>query len=149
MDQPTPQYVPTTDQFVCVVNKKIEPAKLLNALGHMAAGLMSQHKDDMGAMRFRNFIDKDKTIHPTISENGFIVLRADNGNQIRTLRNRLIEERVTFTDFTETMTGGTYIDQQEKFDATPESDLEYYGICFFMNKEKSKELTRKFSLYVG
>ena len=143
------EYIPTTDQFVCVVNKKIEAPKLLNALGHMTAGLMSQYKDDMTAMRFRDFIDKDKTIHPTISENGFIVLRADNGNQIRTLRNKLIEENIKFTDFTETMTGGTYVDQQNKFDATSEQDLEYYGVCFFMDREKSRELTKKFSLYVG
>lgn len=143
------EYIPTTDQFVCVVNKKIEAPKLLNALGHMTAGLMSQYKDDMTAMRFRDFIDEDKTIHPTTSENGFIVLRADNGNQIRTLRNKLIDERIRFTDFTETMTGGTYVDQQNKFDITNELDLEYYGICFFMDKEKSREFTKKFSLYVG
>jgi hypothetical protein len=143
------EYIPTTDQFICVVNKKIEVPKLLNALGHMTAGLMSQYKDDMGAMRFRDFVDKDKTVHPTTSENGFIVLRADNSNQIRTLRNNLIEGGVKFTDFTETMTGGTYVDQQNKFDITSEQDLEYFGICFFMNKEKSRELTKKFSLYVG
>src|SRR5947207_3038935 len=111
------EYIPTTDQFVCVVNKKIEAPKLLNALGHMTAGLMSQYKGDMSVMRFRDFIDKDKSIHPTTSENGFIVLRADNSNQIRTLRNKLIEENIKFTDFTETMTGGTYVDQQNKFDA--------------------------------
>ncbi len=143
------EYILTIDQFVCVVNKKIEAPKLLNALGHMTAGLMSQYKDDMSAMRFRDFIDKDKTVHPTTSENGFIVLRADNSNQIRTLRNKLIEEHVKFTDFTETMTGGTYVDQQNKFDITNELDLEYYGVCFFMDKEKSREFTKKFSLYVG
>lgn len=143
------EYIPTTDQFVCVVNKKIEAPKLLNALGHMTAGLMSQYKDDMSAMRFRDFTDKDKTIHSTTSENGFIVLRADNSNQIRTLRNKLIEEHIKFTDFTETMTGGTYVDQQNKFDVTNELDLEYYGVCFFMDKERSREFTKKFSLYVG
>jgi len=143
------EYIPTTDQFICVVNKKIEAPKLLNALGHMTAGLMSQYKDDMRPMRFRDFIDKDKSAHPTTSENGFIVLRADNSNQIRSLRNSLIEKHIKFTDFTETMTGGTYVDQQNKFDITKEIDLEYYGVCFFMNKEESRELTKKFSLYVG
>lgn len=143
------EYIPTTHQFVCVVNKKIPAPQLLNAVGHMAAGLVNQHLQDTSLMRFRNFIDKDKTIHPSTSENGFIVLRSENSNQIRTLRNKLIEEKIVFTDFTATMVPGTYVDQQNNFDKTSELDLEYFGVCFFAEKEKSKDLTKKFSLYVG
>jgi hypothetical protein len=142
-------FIPKTDQFVCVLNKKIEPSKLLNALGHMTAGLVYQHRNNLSPMRFRDFVDMSQSIHPTTSENAFIVLRADNGNQLRTLRNRLISEKIPFTDFTRTMVDGTYVTQQEKFDHTAEADLEYFGVCFFMNKEKSRELTKKFSLYVG
>ncbi len=100
-------------------------------------------------MRFRDFIDKDKTIHPSTSENGFIVLRSENSNQIRTLRNKLIEEKMLFTDFTQTMVPGTYADQQHEFDKTAEQDLEYFGVCFFAERDRSRELTKKFSLYVG
>ena len=114
----------------------------------MAAGLVYQNRDELSAMRFRDFVDKDKSIHPSTSENGFIILRSNNSNQIRTLRNRLIAEDIHFTDFTETMVTGTYVEQQEEFDKTSEQDLEYYGICFFMNKEASRELTKKFSLYI-
>ncbi len=141
------EYIPTTDQFVCVINKKIEAPKLMNAIGHMAAGLVNRHKSNLEPMRFRDFIDKDNHVHPSISENGFIVLRSDNSNQLRTLRNKLIEEGIIFTDFTETMVGGTYIDQQNVFDQTNEENLEYFGICFFTNKENSRELTKKFSIY--
>jgi len=143
------QFIPKTDQFICVLNKKIEPAKLLNALGHMTAGLVYQHKDNLAPMRFRDFVDMTKSVHPATSENAFIVLRAENSNQIRTLRNRLIEEKILFTDFTRTMVEGDYVTQQEEFDKTPELDLEYFGVCFFMNKEKSREITKKFSLYTG
>jgi len=142
-------YIPTTDQFVCVLNKKIEPAKLLNALGHMTAGLVSQYQNNLTPMRFRDFIDKSKSVHPTTSENGFIVLRAENSNQIRTLRNKLINEKTPFTDFTQTMVDGNYAAQQDNFDKTLEQDLEYFGVCFFMNKEKAKELTKRFSLYTS
>lgn len=143
------EYIPTTHQFVCLVNKKITAPQLLNAVGHMSVGLVNQYRSDTSAMRFRDFIDKDKTIHPSTSENGFIVLRSENSNQIRTLRNKLIEEDVPFTDFTATMVSGTYVDQQNEFDATSELDLDYFGICFFAEKDKSRELTKKFSLYVG
>lgn len=142
-------YVPTTHQFVCVVNKKVKIPQLLNALGHMAAGLVNQYRNDTSEMRFRDFIDKDKTIHPSTSENGFIILRSENSNQLRTLRNKIIAEKIPYTDFTQTMVLGTYIDQQNEFDKTHENELEYFGISFFAEKEKSRELTKKFSLYTG
>lgn len=143
------EYIPTTHQFICVVNKKIPAPQLLNALGHMTAGLVNQYREDTLLMRFRDFIDKDQTVHPSTSENGFIILRSENSNQIRTLRNKLIEDKIPYTDFTQTMVAGTYVDQQNEFDKTAELDLEYFGVCFFAEKEKSRELTKKFSLYVG
>ncbi len=143
------EYISTTHQFVCVVNKKIPAPQLMNAVGHMSAGLVNQYLGNTSSMRFRDFVDKDKTIHPSTSENGFIVLRSENSNQLRTLRNKLIEEKIPFNDFTSTMVPGTYVDQQNEFDNTSELDLEYFGICFFAEKDKSRELTKKFSLYVG
>ena len=140
------EYIPTTDQFICVINKKIPVGRALNALGHMTAGLVASHTDHT-AMRFQTYIDKDGTDHPSISDNGFIVLRADNGNQIRTLRNVLIEKGIAFTDFTDTMVEGTYAEQHDRTLATPELELDYYGICFFMSSADSRELTKKFSLY--
>src|ERR1022692_4171202 len=95
--------VPRTDQFTCVVNKKKNPEVLMNAIGHMVAGLVEQHKDDTSRMRFRDFVDKDRTVHPATSENGVIVLRSENSNQLRGLRNTLIDLKIPFTDFTETM----------------------------------------------
>ena len=141
------QYIPRKDQFVCVLNKKIELSKLLNAVGHMMAGLTFQHKDALAPMRFRDFVDKDCSTHPATSENGFIVLRAENSNQIRTLRNKLIEEKILFTDFTQTMVSGTYVEQQAEFDITPEAELEYFGVCFFEEIEKARALTKKYQLY--
>ena len=140
------KYEPTIQQFVCVINKKIPTGRALNALGHMTAGLVSLHSD-LDPLRFQTYIDKDGTEHPSISDNPFIVLKADNGNKIRTLRKALIEKGVPFTDFTDTMIEGTYAEQHDRTADTPEEDLEYYGICFFMNSLESRELTKKFSLY--
>ena len=143
------EFIPRTHQFTCVVNKKVDPAKLMNAVGHMTAGLMEQYKKDTSLMRFRDFIDKDKTIHPSTSENGFIILRAENSNQLRTLRKSLIDQSIKFTDLTETMVPGNYVTQQAEFDTKPEAELEYIGVCYFTDIEKSRELTKKFSLYIS
>jgi hypothetical protein len=140
------KYTPIDKQFVCVLNKKLESGRALNALGHMTAGLISQF-DDRKQLRFQDYIDKDGTRHPSISDNPFIVLKAKNSNHIRTLRDILIKKNITFTDFTDTMIEGRYVEQHERTLKSPEAELDYYGICFFMNAAESRELTKRFSLY--
>lgn len=135
-----------THKFVAVLNKKIPVPNLLNALGHMAAGLAASYPS-IPQMRFDNYIDHDNGSHQSISDNGFIILQADNSNKIRTLRLDLIREGVHFVDFTNTMTIGTYLEQLERTRSTPESELEYYGICMFGEIAKLNPLTKKFSLW--
>jgi hypothetical protein len=137
---------PATHRFVAVLNKKIESGRAMNALAHMATGFTALYPDKE-ALRFDTYVDKDGGEHKSISDNPFIVLSSDNSNQIRTLRNKLIELHIPFNDFTNTMTEGTYMDQHKRTNETPESKLEYYGICFFAKNDQSKELTRKFSLW--
>lgn len=134
-----------THKFVAVLNKKVPVGSLMNALGHMAAGLAGSYPN-LEEMRFDSYLDKDGGDHKSISDNPFIILSADNSNQIRSLRNELINAGVHFVDFTSTMTVDTYKEQQERTKQTPESELEYYGICFFGSKEVLNSLTKKFSL---
>jgi hypothetical protein len=138
--------LPTTHRFVAVLNKKVEPGRAMNALAHMAAGLSSIVPDKEN-LRFDTYVDKDGNEHKSISDNPFIVLSSDNSNQIRTLRNKLIEENIPFNDFTSTMVEGTHVDQHKRTSETPELELEYWGICFFAQDYLSKELTKKFSLW--
>ncbi len=139
-------YIPTTHKFVAVLNKKVETGRLMNALAHMAAGL-SGYYPNKEALRFGTYIDKDNGKHNSISDNPFIILSADNSNQIRTLRNNLLENNIHFVDFTNTMTEDTYADQHERTEQTPESELEYWGICLFGEKDLVSSLTKKFSLW--
>lgn len=133
-------------RFIAILNKKIETGRLMNALGHMTAGLTGGYEKSSD-MCFLQYEDKDKGSHPNISHFPFIVLAAENSNQIRTVRKEAIKRSIPFTDFTSTMTVGT---SQEQLDATasiPELELEYYGICLFGNTEELKEFTKKFSLF--
>lgn len=134
-------------RFVAVLNKKIETGKLMNALGHMTAGLVGNHPNTEG-MRFLQYIDHDGNVHPNISHYPYIVLRSDNSSQIRTLRSNIKEMGLDFTDFTSTMTVGSSEEQVARTKNTPENELEYWGICFFEEMpEQTKELTKKFSLF--
>lgn len=136
----------TSHKFVAVLNKKIETGKVMNALAHMTVGLVGSYKnlDEMGLMDYQ---DKDGGSH-IASKHPYIILKADNSNQIRTLRKALVEKGIAFASFTSAMTVGGYEEQLERSKATPEAELEYYGIALFGEPATLSELTKKFSLWV-
>lgn len=135
----------TQYRFVAILNKKIETGKLMNALGHMTAGLSGKVcKDDMC---FLEYVDGDGSKHQGISHFPFIVLSADNSNKIRTVRKEALAREIFFTDFTNTMTVGTSQQQLDATKETKEGNLEYYGICLFGKTDILKEFTGKFSLF--
>lgn len=136
----------TKYRFVAVLNKKAELGRLFNALGHMTAGLVGAYDKD-NDFYFLEYRDADGGVHPSISHFPFIVLKADNSNQIRTLRISLIEQGLPFNDFTSTMTVGTSEEQQKATYDTPEAELEYFGVCTFGDTETLKTLTKKFQLF--
>ena len=133
-------------RFVAVLNKKIESGKLMNALGHMTAGLAGGFGKSQ-EMYFLEYKDKNNGVHPYISHFPFIVLSADNSNQIRTVRNEALARNIIFTDFTSTMTIGTSAEQVNNTALTDEINLEYYGICMFGSADVIREFTKKFSLF--
>lgn len=133
-----------TNKLVAVMNEKIEPGIIMNALAHMCIGFGS----DIGKepLRPTNYIDADGGSHPNISEMPFMILKA-NSNKIRGLRQAAINEGIKFVDFTDTMTIGTYVEQIERTAKTKDEELIYYGIVLFGDWNKVSELTRKFSLW--
>lgn len=133
-------------RFVAVLNKKVPIGPLTNALGHMAAGLAGG-SGDAGLMFFLQYTDKNNGIHPNISHFPFIVLKADNSNKIRIIREEALKKGILFTDFTSTMTIGTSEEQVERTKNTPEAELEYYGICLFGKTDELKQITGRFSLF--
>ena len=132
-------------RFVAVLNKKIEPGQALNALGHMTAGLVGT-VENTDELEIIDYADQDGGTH-LASKRPFIVLRADNSNKIRTLRKRLIEKGLLFASFTSAMTVGGWEEQVERSKATPEEELEYYGVCTFGEKADLDEPPRKVSLW--
>lgn len=135
-----------TKRFIAILNKKVEVGRLMNALGHMTAGLAGGY-GKAEEMCFLQYEDRDGGAHPNISHFPFIVLAAENSNQIRTVRKEAIARGLPFTDFTSTMTVGTSQEQQDATRKTSELELEYWGICLFGNTDELREFTKKFSLF--
>lgn len=135
----------SSKKFVAVLNKKIEPGKVMNALAHMTVGLVSSHPDQ--DMEVINYEDKDGGAHMA-SKLPYIILKAKNSNKIKDLRSSLIEKNIPFASFTSAMTVGGWKEQMERSKDTAEEDLEYYGVCMLGEKSDLDELTKKFSLWM-
>jgi len=133
-------------RFVAIMRDGVDPGRMMNALGHMTAGLAGGQMEGKG-MSFLQYKDRDGGVHPNISHFPFIVLRADNSNQIRTVRKEAQKRGIPFTDFTSTMTVGTSAEQVGRTAETPEANLDYFGICLFGSTEELKAVTKKFSLF--
>ena len=139
-----------THKVVAIINKNLEPSIALNAIGHMALGLTAraakERPEALEEMRFLNYQDKDGGNHAFISALSLIVLRGTS-NEIRKLRNEFQAAGILSTDFTNQMTGETYVEQLERSQNTHEAELQYYGICAFGSKDELDILTRKLSLW--
>jgi hypothetical protein len=138
----------TTHKFAAILNKKVDPGKVMNALAHMSLGLVAgatpEEKIDMG---FFDYIDADGNAHKDLSKNSYVILRADNSNQIRSARQLAIEKGVHYIDFTDSMQDGTYLEQIERIKQIYEPELNYVGLCLFGPIEKVSEITKKFGLW--
>lgn len=132
------------NKLVAVMNEKMESGVMMNALAHMCIGFGA----DIGKepLHLTHYIDADGGGHPNISEMPFMILKA-NSNKLRALRLAARLAGIQYVDFTDTMTGGTYLEQIERTKQVKEADLIYYGVVLFGDWEKVSELTRKFSLW--
>lgn len=135
---------PFKNKLVAVLNKRVEPGKVMNALAHMCIGLGAKIGEP--ALRLTDYRDADGGSHPHISELPFIIL-SDTSSKIRKLRQEAIDKNILFNDFTDTMTVGTYREQIERTLQVKEEDFVYFGIVLFGDWDEVTSMTRKCSLW--
>lgn len=135
----------TEKRFIAILDKKMALGRTLNVLGHISVGLA--HLLDPADAKYVDYLDMDGNLHPSLSHYPFIVLKADNSNKIRKVREEAMSRGIKFTDFAHTMVEGGSIVQQATTSETKEADLTYLGICLFGDTDVLREFTRKFSLF--
>ncbi|MEZ9924268.1 DUF2000 domain-containing protein [Vibrio breoganii] len=101
----------------------------LNVLGHLSVGLSNLLEGSEG--QYVDYQDMDGNVHPNLSHYPFIVLKADNSNKLRKVRDEVITRNIKFTDFTSSMIEGGSVEQQQRTKETKEADLEYLRVCLF------------------
>ncbi len=135
------------NKLVAIVNKQIETGVLMNAVAHMSLGFGAHMgHEDLHLMDYKN---AEGFIYPNISKMPFIILREKNSNKIENLLIKAKEAGVQYSVFTNTMTEGTWADQEARTIATKQEHIIYYGLVLFGPREIVSELTKKLSLYKG
>ncbi len=133
------------NKLVAVVNKKIETGVLMNSLAHLCIGLgASVGADSLLLMDYKN---ADGFVYPNISRMPFIILREDNSNKLMKLLHAAKESGIQFSAFTNTMTEGTWEDQEARTMVAKPEEIVYYGIVLFGQHEIVTNLTKKLSLF--
>jgi hypothetical protein len=135
------------NKLVAVVNRQIETGVLMNAVAHMCLGFGAHMGyEELHLMDYKN---AEGFIYPNISKMPFIILREKNSNKIGNLLIKAKEVGIQYSVFTNTMTEGTWADQEARTIATKQEDIIYYGLVLFGPHEIVSELTKKLSLYKG
>jgi len=135
------------NKLVAVVNKQIETGVLMNALAHMCLGFGAH----MGpaVLHLMDYKNAEGFVYPNISKMPFIILREKNSNKIASLLLQAKEAGIQYSVFTNTMTEGTWADQEARTLAAKGEEINFYGIVLFGPKEIVTEMTKKLSLYRG
>ena len=132
-------------KFVVALNKNIEPARLMNAIGHLSIGLGAeiQDKEHLGLI---TYVDKESNQYPNISEYGYIVLKT-SGGKLKTFHQELKATNIPHSIFLDTMIEGTSDEQVARTKQRMHEELTYYAVAAFGEREMLDPLTAKFSLY--
>lgn len=133
------------NKLVAVVNKQIDIGVAMNALAHMSLGFGAHMgPSNLHLMDYKN---AEGFVYPNISKMPFIILREKNSNKIAQLLIKAKEAGIQYSAFTNTMTQGTWEDQEARTLATKGEEIIFYGILLFGPKEIVSEMTKKISLW--
>lgn len=143
-------YADNEFKVIAVVNDKIEIPKLMNAVGHTTAGLMAKANNDPNMEFLKYEFSANFAESSLIALSPYIILKAKNNNQLKTLHLAVNEKGILHNVFTDSMLGASAEEQIAQTKNTPADDLTYFCIVLFGKyEEELKPLTKKFSLFRG
>lgn len=126
-----------------VVNRTQDPALLLNATAHLAAGIMRKADDVL----FHNYPNAESGLNAYLSHYPVVILQAKNSNQLKTAALKSQEAGIPFNFFTTTMLGPSSEAQIQATKETTLEALEFVAIALYGDTEAIAPITRKFSVF--
>jgi hypothetical protein len=112
-----------------IVNRNLDASLLMNATGHLAAGIMQKAEDGV----FQNYSNDSSGLRAYLSHYTVVILQAKNSNQLSTAAQKCRDAGLTYNFFTTTF-------------ASPDA-LEFVAIAIYGDTEILKPITKKFSVY--
>lgn len=126
-----------------ILNRQVETAVLMNAIGHLAAGIMRKVEDDV----FHDYPNDETGLCAYLSHYPVVILQAKNSNQLRTALEKCREAGLTYNFFTTTMLGQSTAQQIQDTKSSPAESLEFIAIALYGDTEALIPITKKFSVY--
>lgn len=126
-----------------VVNRTQDPALLLNATGHLAAGIMRNADDAL----FHNYPNDESHLNAYLSHYPVVILQAKNSNQLKAAVLKCQEAGIRLNFFTTTMLGSSSVAQIQATKETPLEALEFVAIALYGDTETIAPVTKKFSVF--
>ncbi|MHA1048172.1 DUF2000 family protein [Enterobacter hormaechei subsp. steigerwaltii] len=126
-----------------VVNRMMEPALLLNATAHLAAGTMRKADDAL----FHDYSNEESGLKAYLSHYPVVILQAKNSNQLKTALLKCQEADITYNYFSTTMLGASSEAQIQATKETSLEALEFIAIALYGDTERMLPVTKKFSVF--
>ncbi len=134
-----------SNKIVIVVNEELQSWQKANAISHVAAYIGNQLGENFKTADF--FVTQDGVLHPRNSQYAIIILSAKPG-QMSNLMANVRNSGVLYHGFIKEMIDTTNDAEITKILSNKkDSDIEYYAVGVFGNKETLDSLTKKYSLY--
>jgi hypothetical protein len=125
-------------KILALINSSKQFGVAANAAAHASLGLASRLVAEAKQLPTKEW-KEGPTLHPLVVDVPIEVKSAD-AETLRKCRMHAISKGLLFTDFTQTMTGDTYIEQLEKTKSTNEAELEYYCVVIAGSEEDLGDL---------
>lgn len=138
-------YADNDMKFVAVLNKRHSAPTLFNAVAHLSAGLVAtlDGTDDT----FVKYECPAGDFNSSISRYPFIVLRADNSNQLKRLVDATNLAGIRVNVFTTSMLGTSCAQQVEATRKLTMVELDFVAVTLFGDAETMHPMIRKYSLF--
>lgn len=135
-----------SQRIMTVINKELEPWRVMNAVAHMNAIIGNKIPAEQ-LTTGEVFISKDGEAIPRNSQYPIIVMRADE-KELHTLYKKVRDHGFVHHVFIEEMQNTT--NDQEITDQLAQqtlADTTFYGLSFFAPNEKAQEITKNFQIW--
>lgn len=150
--KPTPRLGQTlrkqdfSHKIIAVVDKKLEPWKVTNAVAHMSA-IIGNELDKDKLTSGEVFVGSDGVSIPRNSQYPIIIKKAREID-LHSLFEKVIEKRLVYHVFIKEMQETTNDDEiVSKLKTQPIQKTTFYGLAFFASNELADSITKKFQLW--